>query len=363
MDFGKEGTMQKIRLWEITADNGLAEMAINQIALEERLEDWLESDISVLDPNLLVIGRQVRTYYGGEIDLLCLDSAGDTVVVELKKGRTPREVTAQTLDYASWVKDLSRDELLAIANPYLKSKYLPPLEEAFSGKFETPLPDVLNDNHRSLVVAEETDGSTERIVRYLSDFSVPINVVTVRHFRDKEDRKILARVYLIEPEVAEAKAQSRSKRTTRNTLAELEAMADENGIGEMFRLMREGVRDILIARPYLQRVWYGVRLPNGGQRLLLIVYSVSYQDKPGMSFTVHASRFKEHLKVSMDQLKEWLPENTQEDDVTGWSGSDSEERKNAQGLAGSFEKVEEVETFLTELKKHTAQASPRPENI
>ena len=65
--------MQKIRLWEITPDQKLAELNRNQISLEERLEDWLENDISVLDRNLLVIGRQVSTDFGGAIDLLCLD--------------------------------------------------------------------------------------------------------------------------------------------------------------------------------------------------------------------------------------------------------------------------------------------------
>ena len=42
--------MQKIRLWEITPDQKLSELTSKQISLEERLEDWLESDISVLDP-------------------------------------------------------------------------------------------------------------------------------------------------------------------------------------------------------------------------------------------------------------------------------------------------------------------------
>ena len=82
---------QKIRMWEITTQNTLAEISSTGINLEERLEDWLESDISMLDPDLLVIGRQVRTGFGGEIDLLCLDSRGDSVVVELKKGQTPRK--------------------------------------------------------------------------------------------------------------------------------------------------------------------------------------------------------------------------------------------------------------------------------
>ena len=109
---------QKIRMWEVTPQNTLTEMSSSEINLEERLEDWLESDISMLDPDLLVIGRQVRTDYGGEIDLLCLDSDGDSVIVELKKGKTPREVTAQALEYASWVKDLSFNRIVEIAEHY-----------------------------------------------------------------------------------------------------------------------------------------------------------------------------------------------------------------------------------------------------
>lgn len=77
---------QKIRMWEVTLDEKLIEIPSIQIALEKRLEDRLESDISMLDENLLVIGRQVRTDFGSEIDLLCLDNAGDTAVIELKRG-------------------------------------------------------------------------------------------------------------------------------------------------------------------------------------------------------------------------------------------------------------------------------------
>ena len=91
---------QTIRLWEIASNQELSEVASTEVPLEERLEDWLESDISMLDPDLVVVGRQVRTDFGGLIDLLCIDKVGDAVVIELKKGRTPREVTAQTLDYA-----------------------------------------------------------------------------------------------------------------------------------------------------------------------------------------------------------------------------------------------------------------------
>ena len=106
---------QKIRLWEVTPQKKLSEISVREIDFEERLEDWLESDISMLDQDLMVIGRQVHTDFGGEIDLLCMDPLGGLVVVELKKGRTSREVTAQALDYASWVKGLSFQHVRALA--------------------------------------------------------------------------------------------------------------------------------------------------------------------------------------------------------------------------------------------------------
>ena len=46
---------QKIRMWEVTGQNTLNELPNHpsEINAEERLEDWLESDISILDENLL----------------------------------------------------------------------------------------------------------------------------------------------------------------------------------------------------------------------------------------------------------------------------------------------------------------------
>ncbi len=39
--------------------------------------------------------------------MLAMDEEGNIHIIELKKERTPREVVAQTLDYASWVQNLS----------------------------------------------------------------------------------------------------------------------------------------------------------------------------------------------------------------------------------------------------------------
>lgn len=75
-----------------------------------------------------MVGRQVETDFGGLIDLLCVDAAGDLVVVELKRDKTPREITAQALDYASWVVNLTHERVTSIAEAYLGAD--------FAGAFE-----------------------------------------------------------------------------------------------------------------------------------------------------------------------------------------------------------------------------------
>ena len=241
---------ETIRLWQIDSDEELSEVTSTEVPKEGRLEDWLESDISLLDPDLLVIGRQVRTEFGGLIDLLCIDKVGDVVVIELKKGRTPREVTAQTLDYASCVKNLKTDELTRIAEDYFKSRSLGSLERVFQAKFYRELPEVLNTNHRSIIVAEELDASTKRIIDYLADLKVPLNLLTVQHFQADDGRRMLARVYLVDPEVAVARSRSHSRPKSYKTVSELQTIADESGIGDLYRQLRNGVSGILSAQPY-----------------------------------------------------------------------------------------------------------------
>ena len=99
----------EVKLWKIDADR-LQPVPRSRLDLEGRLEDWLYQDISLLSDDLLVIGRQIERY-GVPLDLLAVDRDGNLVVVELKRDKTPRDVVAQALDYASWVQELGREEV------------------------------------------------------------------------------------------------------------------------------------------------------------------------------------------------------------------------------------------------------------
>ena len=340
---------QQIRLWEVTPNQTLAEIASVRITLEEKLEEWLDSDISMLDSTLLVIGRQVQTDFGGIIDPAVYRQRGRHRRYRAQeRPKTPREVAAQTLDYASWVKNLSSQRIMMIGDGYLSDS----LTEAFRAKFNQELPETLNTSHRSLIVAESLDASTERIVHYLSELNVPINVLTVQHFKDGNGREMLAQVYLMEPELAAAKSRSQSKRTSYKTVNELQSIADSNGIGDLYRQIRDGVRSILSAQPYSESVAYCARLDEGGVRTVMFVGATADEATGKLRFTMHATRFNSILGISLEALKNCLPDNIQQRDLSAWVGSSEAERQNAKGFNGVFQTSQEVEKFISLLRNH-----------
>jgi len=201
------------RLWEISAADNLTEINRSKLDLEKRIETWLIKDIDILSPDFLVIGQQVLTAYNKSIDVLCVDRSGNLVIVELKRDLTPRDVTAQALDYASWVKDLGAEEIKHIASEHFKGQNT--LDKAFAERFKQQLPDTINEHHAMRVVASEIDNSTERIIRYLSEtYGVDINAVTFQFYKTQEGREFLLRTFAVPPEEVEtATARNDSKRT------------------------------------------------------------------------------------------------------------------------------------------------------
>jgi len=52
---------------------------------ESTLERALSADLSIIDPDLMMIGTQVQTDHGKRIDILAMDRQGDVVILELKR--------------------------------------------------------------------------------------------------------------------------------------------------------------------------------------------------------------------------------------------------------------------------------------
>ena len=117
-------------IWKVDTSPQLLTEA--QLPSEKALEDMIVAAPSMLSDEWMLIGQQEYTTYGGRIDLLAMAPDGSLVLIELKRDKTPREIVAQALDYASWVQDLTADRIVQIYERFSKGGSL---QEAFQQRF------------------------------------------------------------------------------------------------------------------------------------------------------------------------------------------------------------------------------------
>lgn len=135
------------------------------------------------------VGRQEVTSHGGRVDLLAIAPDASLVLIELKRDRTPREIIAQALDYASCVEQLMPDRVAQIFQRFSGGKTL---DAAFQQRFGVELDEeTLNQSHQIIIVAAELDPSTEWIMGYLNARDIAINVVFFQVFEHGIDKPTL----------------------------------------------------------------------------------------------------------------------------------------------------------------------------
>jgi hypothetical protein len=181
-------------LWKINPQP--QQLLESTLAKEQLLEDMIIAAPRMLSDEWMLIGRQEDTGFGGRIDLLAIAPDGSLVLIELKRDRTPREVVAQALDYASWVEKLRAEDIAAIYGRFTSGKSL---SNDFLQRFGQALDeDGLNKSHQIIIVAASLDDSTERIVAYLSERDIPINVLCFQVFTNGNEQ-LLSRSWLLDP--------------------------------------------------------------------------------------------------------------------------------------------------------------------
>ena len=200
-------------LW--TVDTHPSKVITSELADEKQLEDMIVSEPAILSDDWMLIGRQIHTGTG-LVDLLAIADDASLVLIELKRDKTPREVIAQTLDYALWLENLKPEQVVEI---YKGKNDNASLSDDFRTRFDRVLDDEnepINHSHQLVVVASTLDPSSERIVRYLNEQDVPINVLTFKVFQHG-DTKFLSRAWLLDSfEIKDADGADPSQQSTWN---------------------------------------------------------------------------------------------------------------------------------------------------
>ncbi len=182
------------RVWRV----GKSPLRLPETTLssEQLLEDMIVASPEILSDQWMIVGRQEDPGLGGRIDLLCIAPDGALILVELKKGRTPREVVAQAIDYAFWLQDLGGQEVGLVYARFAPGR---DLANDFKARFGQPLDEAtINQSHEIVIVAASLDASSERIVAYLNERGIPINVLCFQVF-DAGAEQLLSRAWLFDP--------------------------------------------------------------------------------------------------------------------------------------------------------------------
>ncbi|GFP41060.1 hypothetical protein HKBW3C_00186 [Candidatus Hakubella thermalkaliphila] len=170
---------------------------------EDTLETWIKQNSTVVldGETLLIIGRQQVTAFGKNLDLLGVDSDGNTIIVELKKGRAPREVLAQPLEYTAWVQTLSYEDLDRIALQYFEKRNCPykSLMHAYREVFLSPaevegeeeLETRFNQRQRMFIIAQKIGPEVEAVARFLRKAGVDIYCMEFAYYVDQSGQKLL----------------------------------------------------------------------------------------------------------------------------------------------------------------------------
>jgi len=207
---GSDRLATETRTWQIV-DGQLVPLE-STLAREGRtepgdLESWIVSDSSVLGPELLIIGRQVITK-SGPLDILAVDRDGNTIVVELKRDKLPREALAQAVDYASDVASWPASRLSEICERHAGQS----LEDAFSERFaDVDLENLsINATQRILLVGFGIESSLERMIQWLSDsYSVSVNALVLSYVRTSSGDELVTGTSIIPEEIEKERVKKR----------------------------------------------------------------------------------------------------------------------------------------------------------
>lgn len=170
---------------------------------ESVLEEWLEShpDAILEDGQILIIGRQVRTDLGGLIDLLGVDRSGHVVVVELKRDRTPRDVVAQALEYASFAQRLDADALERLLRVYENDESLN-LVNHHREYFENDEAVAFNKDQRIVIIGQRITSEIRQTASFLGSKGISVVCIEFNLFQAEDGDCLLSQDVVVGKETA-----------------------------------------------------------------------------------------------------------------------------------------------------------------
>ena len=281
--------MTKNFLWQINGNEKPLPIKTDEAFLEKDLENWIESDPTLLEKGLRIIGRQFKVE-GGELDLLALHPTGRLIVVEIKRKNVHRKAIAQGLDYVACIGKMPASELESKCDEYLqRTGANTTLRELLSNASSL---EQLDPQREVLLYVVGTDGDKSDGVYRISQLLKPhISVLSVvfQIYAKADGQRILLRAWVDSDDVETTKGGA----VPGITLESVKEKADLAGIGQDFCK----ICDAAIGFDLYPRLWKSS------------VMFAPQRSKNRMIFTVWANPANKKLKVyfSPEAMAEFFP--------------------------------------------------------
>ncbi len=148
---------------------------------EKRIQDWADENPAMINDGqpMLSLGCEITTTLKHNIDNLLLDGNGTLVVCEAKRGKAPRDVISQLLDYAAYADGLTWADL----EPHCKKRQGKTLDAACLEVFGRIFPKTGKLCHRLMVLAESFDEQIMKQASYLMGVGTPLALMQFSYFR------------------------------------------------------------------------------------------------------------------------------------------------------------------------------------
>ena len=235
---------EELKIWAVEGAGKVTPVEqASHTETENLFEDMLVKNPGMLMPGLELVGRQTPTD-GGPLDLLGVDTDGQLVVFELKRGELARDAVTQIIDYTSGLEAMGDDELTAHIAQRSGQHGIDEIEDFgdwYVQRFrEQPLSSL--KPIKMMLVGLGADARATRMVDFLADRGVHISLLTFHGYKH-DGKTLLARQVRAEPEGTEA---ARGYRSREERCRAVNEFAKDQGVDEIFS---EAVKEFLKVTP------------------------------------------------------------------------------------------------------------------
>jgi hypothetical protein len=174
---------------------------------------------------------------------------------------------------------------------------------------------------------------------------VPINAIKFQYFHNGSNDELLARIFLIDPEQVEERSEHTpsKKRKPRLTYEKLQSIAEQNGVGEIYTHICEGLKPYFKTYSTQSSVGFETITENGRKSIFSLIPQESDSEN-GLRFQLYLSRFANFFNISEDRVASLF---TNKDKWEYYKNASPE----WSGFKGFFRNLKEANFFIEELNR------------